>query len=629
MLDYRSDVDGLRAVAVLPVLLYHFGIWPFSGGFVGVDVFFVISGYVITLGLSRQIAEGKFSIVGFYDRRIRRILPALIVVVVTSLVLGYFLLLPSDFESLGQQALWSAGGFGNFYFLFNTGYFDRASDLLPLLHMWSLGVEEQFYFFWPMLLFCLSRLGGKAVTRGLLVIIAVSFALSVYYVQENAPVAFYMLYTRAWELALGAILVYAPTIRGRRTNETLALIGIGLIAYAIFMLDEKDSFPGLNALWPCAGAALMIWTRGTFVARVLSLRPAVFIGLISYSLYLWHWPVVVFFRIWANGVRPNFTEAIYLCLVSVALAWLSYRFVERPFRAGHDPKTQRSPIATIAVGLLSIAVVAGAGAMVWSSGGLPIRLPETAQHYASFMKYHQPNSDKLRCEFNETIHNIKLLNPRCLIGPPDRPNVLLIGDSHAGHFHQALRQTYPDVNFSRFISTGCRPLLAQQGQDYCTRLMGQAFEKLIPEGKFDAIILSGRWRFGQIDKMSDTIRFLKKYTNQVVVFGQTMEYRDLLPAILLREYMPRRHQSIGSLSLYRQMKEIDVALAGYAKDADYRSVIDVICPNGKCALTLGETPFQNDQDHLTFEGAAFVVGVFKNEGLSFGRQSVATSRPQS
>jgi hypothetical protein len=374
----------------------------------------------------------------------------------------------------------------------------------------------------------------------------------------------------------------------------------------------------------------VIWTRGTFVARVLSLRPAVFIGLISYSLYLWHWPVVVFFRIWANGVRPRFGEAICLLVVSIALAWLSYRFVEKPFRTGHQAKAVRSsPPATIAAGISSMAIVAAVGTTVWLSGGLPGRLPEIAQHYASFMKYNRPSSDSLRCEFNEGMHDINALDAGCLVGRPDRPNVLLIGDSHARHFHEALRRAYPDVNFSRFISTGCRPLLEQQGKDYCIRLMAQAFEKLIPGGKFDAIIISGRWRFAQIDKMPDTIKQLKRHTSQVVVFGQTMEYRDLLPAILLREYMPRRRQAIGTLSLYRPMKEIDVALTGYAKEADYRSVIDVVCPQAKCILKLGETPLQNDEDHLTFEGAAFVVEAFKAQGLSFGTQSAANSRPQS
>lgn len=304
---YRPDVDGLRAISVLAVLIFHYDLGA-PGGFVGVDVFFVISGYVITMKIYAEMQRGEYTIAGFYDGRVRRILPAALLTIVTTLATGYFLLLPDEFTDLGNSAAYAAAGLANFWFWEVTGgYFDKSADMMPLLHMWSLGIEEQFYIVWPVLLALTIRFSGQStrwIVAVLVLIIAGSFAASVSAVPGNAHSAFYLLPYRAWELALGALLAFAPAIQNRPASEALSVIGLGLIGYAIFGLTSTSAFPGANALWPCLGAALFMARPGVHVPvfnRLLSTRIPVFLGKISFSLYLWHWPLIVLGRQWAPG----------------------------------------------------------------------------------------------------------------------------------------------------------------------------------------------------------------------------------------------------------------------------------------------------------------------------------------
>ena len=299
-MGYRKDIDGLRCVAVTAVVLYHFGLSA-PGGFVGVDVFFVISGYLITAQIAGDIEAQRFSLLTFYARRCKRILPALLVVCTACLLAGWFVLWPGDYKALAASVRYAAFGLANFYFLWNTGYFDQASDLLPMLHLWSLGVEEQFYFAWPALLLLALPLGRRWLIALLLALIAISLGASINAVAADQKAAFYLPHLRAWELAIGGLLVFLPHMRlPSYAREILGAAAALLILGAIVMLTKASPFPGLSALPPVIGAALLIWHTmhggSSAVSRLLSLAPAVFVGKISYSLYLWHWPVLVLFR---------------------------------------------------------------------------------------------------------------------------------------------------------------------------------------------------------------------------------------------------------------------------------------------------------------------------------------------
>jgi peptidoglycan/LPS O-acetylase OafA/YrhL len=282
---YRPDVDGLRALAVLTVILCHAGLGC-PGGFVGVDVFFVISGFLITSLLSREISEGQFSLVAFWERRIRRIFPTIFVVVLATLIAGWFLYLPEDFLTLGKSALAQTVLLANVFFFRKTGYFEDAADTHPLLHTWSLAVEEQFYLLFPLLLFFLTRCGRKSLVGGIAFLGVGSFALSVVGSYSHPAATFYLLPSRAWELMMGALLAVLPDGRKptRWLNEAAGLAGLGLILFSVFTYTSLTRFPGVAALPPCLGAALIIFSgrsKITLVGRGLVWRPLVFIGLIS------------------------------------------------------------------------------------------------------------------------------------------------------------------------------------------------------------------------------------------------------------------------------------------------------------------------------------------------------------
>src|SRR5208282_3269736 len=333
---YRRDVDGLRAVAVLPVLLFHAGLPGFPAGFVGVDVFFVISGFVITGGLIGAINAGRFSITNFYVRRFRRILPALVVTVMATTVGVILVLSPEARQDFASSVMATATFASNIYFWRKSGYFDPQSGGRPLLHTWSLAVEEQFYIVIPLALWLGVRLFGRRVWWLFALGACLSLAFSTYLIERAPSADFYLLPSRAWELLVGCLLVLAPLppLRSRAIREGCAVIGAGLIAWAVLVFNSDIPFPGVAAAVPAFGAALLIYAGGSgpsAVSRALSWGPVVGIGLISYSAYLIHWPLIVLTR--AVQLRDlTATQGLIVVAVSLALALLSWRYVETPYR---------------------------------------------------------------------------------------------------------------------------------------------------------------------------------------------------------------------------------------------------------------------------------------------------------
>ena len=381
-LKYRAYIDGLRAVAVLPVLFFHADLGC-SGGYVGVDIFFVISGYLITALILKDLDGGKFQILEFWERRVRRILPALAVVVFSCLAAGWLLYLPLDFKELGQSIIAQSLLVSNIYFWQQSGYFEQAVEVKPLLHTWSLAVEEQFYLLFPFLLVAFRRFSHKSIVPAILALGGASFCLSVWGSYHYAQANFYLLPPRAWELLTGSLLAALPAQRTskRWLAESLSWGGLLAILWAVFCYDPETRFPGAAAILPCAGAALIIRANGrdlTSVGKLLALRPVVFIGLISYSLYLWHWPLLVFSKYWALEPIPPGLRLLLL-LASLVLAILSWRFVETPFRKRLvlDSRPRIVAFAGITTALL---LLAGLG--VHQLLGVPSRLPAEALRYA-------------------------------------------------------------------------------------------------------------------------------------------------------------------------------------------------------------------------------------------------------
>ena len=371
-MTYRPHVDGLRAIAVLAVVFFHAGFESFGGGFVGVDVFFVISGFLITKMIVVQ--EHRFSLIRFYERRARRILPALVIVVVFCSVVAYVLFMPKEFAAFGKSVAATALLSSNMLFWSETGYFDAPPELKPLLHTWSVAVEEQFYLLYPLLLIlCRRYLGGRWILL-LLPACLLSFAASIWMTRRTPEAAFYLAPSRAWEFLLGCLLAVEaiPRLSNRLWREGLSLFGIALIAWSVFTFSQYMLFPGLNALVPCLGAAILIAVAGdkdTVVGRILASGPLVFIGLISYSLYLWHWPIFVFARYIVMDQLSLQTQIILL-LITLPLSYFSWRYVEQPVRRGLYWRGRRLFIGSVVTALTAVCF----GVLVGLSSGMPGRI---------------------------------------------------------------------------------------------------------------------------------------------------------------------------------------------------------------------------------------------------------------
>jgi peptidoglycan/LPS O-acetylase OafA/YrhL len=385
---YRSDIDGLRALAVLPVVFYHAG-FGFPGGFVGVDVFFVISGYLITGILWRAYESGTFSLASFWERRIRRILPPLVLVLFASLIAGWLILLQEDFKLLGASTVAQSLFAANIHLWRESGYFQEPAELNPLLHTWSLAVEEQFYLLLP-LLFLIRRLSKPVLIVLLAAVAALSLALSIYCSYRFPSANFYLLPTRAWELLCGSLLALSGQCltRGRWMNEGAGWLGLVLMAGSMFLYENSMRFPGLAALPPCVGSLMVIWSGGhgsSTVAKLLSIRPLVFIGLISYPLYLWHWPLLVFGKWWAMQWSGLISEGELsagfrwsLVAVSIILATLSWRFIERPIRQRCWLRTR---LGVFVFGVASLLFLCAVGAVVWKGNGYPDRFSQEVRTF--------------------------------------------------------------------------------------------------------------------------------------------------------------------------------------------------------------------------------------------------------
>jgi peptidoglycan/LPS O-acetylase OafA/YrhL len=339
---YRPEIDGLRAIAVAAVILFHAGFPLFSGGFIGVDVFFVISGFLITSIVVGDLNKGTFSVINFYERRARRILPALFTVMATCLPFAYYLLSPDDLKDFAQSLAAICLFASNVLFWGESGYFDTEADLKPLLHTWSLAVEEQFYVVFPLLLLAAWKLVRKAIPIIIVGVAVVSFFISVEQVIAYPSAAFFLLPSRAWQLLVGALAALvverwqSAAVRQssvRLANETLGWVGMAMIALPLFLFDKRTPFPGLNATLPTLGTAivLLVSSSGTRVGHLLSWKPLVGLGLISYSAYLWHQPLFAFTK---HALLADLSAglAIGLCAVTIVLAHLSWRYVEQPFR---------------------------------------------------------------------------------------------------------------------------------------------------------------------------------------------------------------------------------------------------------------------------------------------------------
>ena len=498
-MNYRREIDGLRSVAVIPVVLFHAGFQQFSGGFVGVDIFFVISGYLITSIIISEQAKGRFSLLKFYERRARRILPVLFFVLLCCLPFAWAWMLPGQMESFGRSIIAVCLFASNFFFWSQSGgYFAAASEEQPLLHTWSLAVEEQYYMLFPLFIMLIWRFGRRALIAAIAMMALASLLLAQYGSVNFATANFYSPATRAWELLAGSLCAFLLTDGRHYRNNILSLAGLVIIVFSIFAYDQTTPFPSLYAFVPVLGAVLIILfgAEGTLTARLLSTRPMVGIGLISYSLYLWHQPVFAFARI-RSLTEPSHVLMTALAFVCVSLAYLSWRFVETPFRKNSAAQLLPTPARILSASGIAAALFILAGFYGTSNNGLQFRLPPAALDALAEQERHDPVMET--CLFDKGEASLPHPIKDCLTKHSTASKTILIGDSHAGALGgEALRSfDAADVDLYVMAHSSCVGFSGFYVSNLKYRLRCNPFftgiEDYIRTSGIKTIIMANRW----------------------------------------------------------------------------------------------------------------------------------------
>lgn len=623
MTRYRADIDGLRAIAVIPVLLYHVGVPGFSGGFVGVDIFFVISGYLICGMIDADIRNGSFSLANFYERRILRILPALFVMFLVTSVLAAIYCLPVELVDYARSLASAVASISNVYFAQTAGYFDAPAETKPLLHTWSLGVEEQFYFAAPLLMLLVHRFLPKRAGLLFAIIAVVSFAGALAMSARNPTFAFYLAPFRAWELALGALLSveFLPVPESAFWRNAGGAAGLILLLGVIAFGSPAVPLLAMTGL-AAVGTVLVIASseRAISVAgRLLSLRPLVFVGLISYSLYLWHWPLTVFQRTDAVFFTESSASAkLTLIVLSIGIAYLSWKLVETPFRTLAKGASKTAIFGATSATMASTVGLCG---IVILLSGAPFRFPKRIVEIGSFLAYDSSAAFRTgRCFLSASRQQLD--TETCLKPDPARPNYLLVGDSHAAHLWSGLSLAMPEINIMQATASLCRPAVVA-GSRYdtpvCRTLMEFVFGDFLVHKQVDGVLLAASWKDEDLPVLSSTLQSLKSRGIDVTVLGPIVEYDAALPRLLVDGIL-HDTPSIASAKRTPGIRERDLAMKRMvtATGATYLSVYDAICRDDRCdELVQGNIPMQFDAGHLTAEGA---IEVGRRLSAAFARK---------
>ena len=602
---YRADIDGLRAVSILLVVGYHAHPWLVPVGFIGVDIFFVISGFLITRIILSQIKTRAFSSMEFYARRIRRIFPALLVVLAATYLIGWAILLPSGFSLLGENIAAGVAFASNLFQLRQVGYFAPDAAENPLLHLWSLGIEEQFYIFWPPIL--LMMFGSHRRQFWMVVIAIASFGISLMIFFGYKEWSFYSPISRAWELLAGGIVanryVEAPEREQRtsvRFDNVLAAIGLGTIAGAAIGLNKDSLFPGVYALLPVLGAVLIIVSPNSVLNRILlSNRPMVLIGLISYPLYLWHWPLLSYLAIMRHGV-PNFMEIWAAIIVAVVLSWLTFRFVEIPLR--------RKPniVPTLSFGLMAVGMIRIVTAI---ASGFGFRFSPEIRDIAQLASQNNAGfRDKCFLEAPGAQ-----FNSNC-IEQGEKPLLFLWGDSTAAALYPGLRkaqETFP-FRLARFAAPACAPILATGSNAWCDEANELVFgfiKSSVPE----IVLLHAMWdKNNDLDKLRETIRRIKAVNiPRIVILGPVPVWKRTLPHSLVNFYR-LRHGIADRIGDGVSGPQRDEQMEAFSKAAgvEYISAWHTLCNSDGCMTRVGPTAndvITTDIVHLSDAGSNFLV----------------------
>jgi peptidoglycan/LPS O-acetylase OafA/YrhL len=624
--SYRPDVDGLRAIAVLAVIAFHASPALVSGGFVGVDVFFVISGFLISGLIAKEMELGKFTFSGFYTRRIKRIFPAYIVVAATTLIISSFLLIPNDyiFYTTSLAASWAFAS-NIFFSMLSWGYFGQRTEEFPLLHTWSLSVEEQFYFVFPLLLLFLYRHLRTRIVLSLVVLGLLFLAISEW--RTGQLKSYFLLTSRAHELIIGALVYFLSQrlpIGSRSVSNIMALTGALLVLGSFVLLNPGLPFPGLNSLYPCLGAALLIYgcRARNGLTPILESRLMVWIGLISYPLYLWHWPIFSFLRYrkieLTSGVVTLAVAATFL------LAWLTYRLVETPIRRNHAIGFKK---AFSQIYLAPAIIFGSVGAYSYFTEGAPQRFPDDIRQLISSYSFERDltRSCAIRAEDYRKIDSA-YLQRYCAFGDESqqKPQVLLLGDSHAHHFKPFVEQLSKNAGLKAVyhVQGGCFPIYlhgvgtrAEAQPSTCQKRNADLLEIA---GNFKYVVLAGYWA-SEMDgsfepRMEAAVDRILRAGAVPVIFKDNPFYEPDLSRCILYQ---KRGWIDARTSCNRPYKDAVLAQAEPDRIIDLVKkkhpgvvVIDpkrVMCSAKECATYIANTALYKDSNHLNAKAAQMLA----------------------
>lgn len=636
-MKYRAEVDGLRAIAVIPVILFHAGFEAFSGGFVGVDVFFVISGYLITTIILTEREQNRFSLVNFYERRARRILPALFLVMLVSLPLAWMWLWPSDLKDYAQSLVAVSLFASNILFWQETGYWGVENELKPMLHTWSLAVEEQYYLLFPLFLALMWKFPRRWIFISFVAVATASFVTAQWGAYNSPTATFFLLPTRGWELAIGAGIAFyfvyrnetMQRLRSRRIlSEIFGIIGLILIGYAIVGLDESIPFPSAYALIPTIGAALIIMfaSTETIAGKVLTGKILVGIGLISYSAYLWHQPLFAFAR-HRSLTEPSEPIFAALALLSLALAFLTWKYIETPFR-DKTLITRRSIFSFTITGSILFITIGFTGHIM---NGFDKRTTSEGNTIDSIQQKWTANHG-----LSKTCEGTFTLSPECRTS--DKPEILIWGDSYAMHLVQGIQASNPNAEIIQITKSVCGPFFdvapvyepkyPNSWADKCLEFTDQVRQWLTNSSTIKYVVLSSpffqyigegrslRFRNGKVvpANMGIASKELQKTLEEItslgitpVIFspppandydlGRCLGRAEWLGLSLSNCDFPLTHMSEKRIEAYNLLKTVS---------DKYRviSIQENICKDSMCRTHLGNTFLFRDTGHLSHEGSA-------------------------
>lgn len=623
-MKYRAEIDGLRAIAVIPVILFHAGFELFSGGFVGVDLFFVISGYLITTILIEDLDGQRFSVFNFYERRARRILPALFFVILVCIPFAWVWMLPNQMKDF-SQSLVAVGLFAsNVLFWLESGYFDPVAEEKPLLHTWSLAAEEQYYLLFPIFLIIVWGFGRRKVFWMIVLIATISLLISEWGWRNQATANFYLTHSRAWELLAGSIAAFVIQKRGVQKNNVLSLLGLLAVFFSIIAYDQYTPFPSLYTLVPVLGVVLLILFghQETLSARFLSNRAFVGIGLVSYSAYLWHQPLFAFARIRLH--EPSEWTFLVLAFLSLIIAGISWRFVEQPFRSNKDLIHRQSTVFICSIAGILVLIVGG---LIGNfSGGFKDATDERRQLSELSLRMAVNHGMSSECDGAFTT-SVSCSNS-------EAPSLVLWGDSFAMHLYQGLYASDPDLNITQHTLSGCSPILSMsrfssvKGYDLtwarkCLAFNESVYQWLKNEESVEFVVLSSPFGWvsreqvidGEgviynqnfdlvVDQFSESVKKINSLGVGVVVVSPTPRSGSNTGSCLQKKY--KFQSNISCDFNYDSDSYSHAFIKAIEQDVNVYWLSEDICSHGICRAEIGGNFIYRDASHLSQEGSEFL-----------------------